>query len=132
VGPDRLRGLILLVVLVVGFDDVADTKGTEAGSEMTSVETICSILSRLSKIGVCARLRSFSNTMNVTTSDGLQRYECHQICQSLLDLLCLDQHLLGRSGILDGPLYFLSHRTMLLKAKMQGLKLRKTFAHICE
>lgn len=53
---DPARGDAVLVVSAGSTDDVAGTTGTGAGKAMTSVEAICSILSRPSRIGVCARL----------------------------------------------------------------------------
>lgn len=106
--------------------------GAEGGKAMTSAETICSILSRPSKIGVCARLHIFSATSYMTHHGSLQRNQCHQIRQSLLDLLRLVEHLLGRPSILHSPLELLAHGSMLLKARMQALELCEALAYIRE
>jgi hypothetical protein len=52
--PDPVYGIVFSGVTIT--DGVAAATGTDAGRAMTRVETICSILSRPSKIGVCARL----------------------------------------------------------------------------
>jgi hypothetical protein len=45
-------------------DGVAEGTGAEAGRAMPSLETICSIRSRPSNIGVCARLQRISDVMH--------------------------------------------------------------------
>jgi hypothetical protein len=59
-----VRGAVLLRVTVSASGEIVGATGTEAGSAIASPETNCSILLRLSKIGVCARLCILSREYN--------------------------------------------------------------------
>jgi hypothetical protein len=82
-------------------DDVAGVIGADAGRAMTSVETIYSILLKPSKIGVCALLFVISNMMYIEHTSDPQKYQRHQVRQSLLYFLCLAQHSFNGAGVFN-------------------------------
>jgi hypothetical protein len=128
--PDPEHGIVLLGATLT--DGAAGATGAEVGTVTTSVETSRSILSRPSKMGVCALLKNISDVTHTGESTGYrQGDESHQVRQSLLHLLCLTQHLLNRAS-LRRPFYLLTHNSVLLQTELQSLKFRKTLADICE
>jgi hypothetical protein len=67
--PDLETGVLLLLAAAKN-DGVAGATDAEAGRAMTSVETICSILSKPSKMGVCALLKDISDVTHKGESTG--------------------------------------------------------------